>query len=149
MLHAIDSNGWTKNTSWCVPTAISLLSGIPLIHSHSRAAFIQDKALKDVKGVYGSEAAMLLREQGYKSKPITLRDRYQDAPTLSRFLADRTSYEKCLPLMVQVEKAPDFCHMIVCHYDYAADNWTMKPTPIKEFPHLGKYVTAAWIVQKK
>jgi hypothetical protein len=148
MLHSVDSRGWTANTAWCVPTAISFLSGIPLIHSHSRAAFIQEKSLKEVKGVYSSEAVMLLREQGYRAKPINLEERYTTAPKLNKFLKDRTSYEKCMPMMIQVEKAPDFCHMICCHYDYAADNWTMKPVPITKFPHRTKFVTLAWIIEK-
>ena len=149
MLHAIDSRGWTANTAWCVPTAVSFLSGIPLIHSHSRAAFVKDIALKDVEGLYGSEAALLLREQGYTAKRIALRERYSDAPLLKKFLGDRTSFEKCMPMMIQIEGKPDFCHMIVCHFNYAADNWTMKPVPTDQFPHLNRYVTAAWIVEKR
>lgn len=148
MIHAIDSRGWTKKTAWCVPTAVSLLSGAPLIHTHSRAAFIQEIAIDKVKGVYAAEAVMLLREQGYRSKQIALKDRYDDAPKLKKFLADRTGYEKCMPLMIQVEDAPDFCHMICSHFDYAADNWTMKPVPSAEFPHINRHVTAAWIIEK-
>lgn len=148
MLHSIETKGWTANTAWCVPTAISFLCGVPLIHSHSRAAFIQNTPLKEVKGVYASEAIMLLKEQGYRSKSIPLKDRYSDAPKLSEFLKDRTAYEKCMPIMIQVEKAPDFCHMVVSHYGYAADNWTMKPVDIERFPHRNKFVTAAWIIEK-
>mgnify|MGYP000900320227 CR=1 FL=1 len=149
MLHAIDTKGWTAKTAWCVPSAISFLTGVPLIHSHSRAAFIQDTALDEGKGVYATEALLLLREQGYTAKQIVLKDRYGDAPRLKKFLNDRTSYEKCMPMMVQVEDKKDFCHMITCHFDYAADNWTMKPVTFDKFPHMNKYVTAAWIVGKK
>ena len=148
MLHAIDTRGWETATAWCVPTVVSLLSGVPLIHSHSRAAFVQDKNLKDVEGVYASEALLLLREQGMKGEQIKLSDRYSDAPTLRRFLKERTAYEMCMPLMIQIEGKKDFCHMISCHYQYAADNHTMKPVPIDKFPHLRKYVTSAWVVSK-
>jgi hypothetical protein len=148
MLHAIDTRGWEKSKAWCAPTAISFLTGIPLIHSHSRAAFIQDKALKEVDGVYASEALLMLREQGYKGEQIKLSDRYLSSPTLNRFLKERTPYEMCMPLMIQIEDSNTFCHMISCHYGYAADNWTMRPVPIAEFPHLRKYVTGAWIISK-
>ncbi len=148
MLHAIDTRGWEANTAWCVPSAISFLTGIPLIHSHSRAAFIQNTKLLDVKGVYGSEALLMLREQGYKGVQLELKDRYTDAPTLKKFLNERTAYEKCMPLMIQIEDNKKFCHMCTAHYGYAADNHTMKPVAIQNFPHLRKLVTAVWVVSK-
>lgn len=148
MLHAIETRGWEANTAWCVPTVISLLTGVPLIHSHSRAAFLQDKAMKSVKGVYASEALLLLREQGCKGEQIDLSSRYSSAPLLSKFLAERTSYETCMPLMIQIEDSKKFCHMISAHLGFAADNHTMKPVPISQFPHLKKYVTGAWVVSK-
>jgi hypothetical protein len=148
MLHAIETRGWETNTAWCVPTTISFLTGIPLIHSHSRAAFIQDKSLKDVRGVYAEEALLMLREQGYKGEQIKLTERYDNAPLLKRFLDERTSYETCMPLMIQIEDSKKFCHMVVSHFFFAADNHTMKPVPIPEFPHLKKYVTGAWVVSK-
>lgn len=149
MLHSIDTRGWGTNTAWCVPTAISFLTGIPLFHSHSRAAFIQEKKVKDVEGVYAAEALLMLREQGYVGKQISLSDKYQSAPRLKKFLSERTMYEKCIPIMIQIEGSKDFCHMITAHYGYAADNHTMKPVPIDQFPHLTKYVTAAWIITKQ
>lgn len=149
MLYKIETRGWEANTAWCVPSAISFLTGIPLIHSHSRAAFIQDKKLNDVQGVYAAEALLMLREQGYKGEQISLNTRYGNKPpTLLRFLNDRTSFEKCMPLMIQIEDSKDFCHMVTAHFDFAADNHTMKPVPIKKFPHLRKYVTGAWVVSK-
>jgi len=148
MLHTIDSTGWDTYTSWCVPTVISLLSGIPLIHSHSRAAFVQDKTLKEVKGVYAAEALLMLREQGYKGERVDLDSRYNSAPRLKKFLKERTAWEKVMPLMIQIEDSKDFCHMIASHFEYAADNHTMKPVTIDKLPHLNKYVTSAWVVSK-
>jgi len=148
MLHAIETRGWSDVTAWCAPTAVSFLTGISLIHSHSRAAFIQDKKLKDVEGVYASEALLMLREQGYQGEKICLQDRYGDAPLLKTFLEDRTGYEKCMPLMIQIEDEKSFCHMITSHYGYIADNHTMKPVPINEFRNLRKLVTGAWIITK-
>jgi hypothetical protein len=148
MLHAIDSRGWTKNIAWCVPTVVSFISGVPLIHSHSRAAFIQNIPLKDVSGLYGAEATLLLREQGFVCKRVDLKSRYSDAPKLKAFLNDRTAYEQCMPMMIQVEDVPNFCHMIAAHYGYAADNHTMRPVKIEDFPHINRYVTQAWVVEK-
>lgn len=150
MLYQVETRGWETNTAYCVPTAISFLTGAPLIHTHSRAAFLQNIPLKSVKGVYGSEACLLLHEQGYKSEPIDLAKKgYKKPPTLLKFLRDRSAYEKCMTLMIQIENSSDFCHMITAHYNYAADNHTMKPVEIEKFPHLRKYVTNAWIVSKK
>lgn len=149
MLHAIDTKGWDSKTAWCAPTAIAFLTGAPLIHAHSRVAFLKDISLNDVEGVHSAETLMMLHEQGYRSKQIELKDRYDDAPKLSTFLKDRTSYEKCMPILIRVEKAPDFCHVVSAHFDYVADNWTMKPVPSNDFPHQNKHVTAAWVVQKK
>jgi hypothetical protein len=148
MLHIVDSKGWSEKTAWCVPTAISFLTGIPLLHSHSRAAFIQETKLNDVEGVYASEAALLLREQGYRVRQISLKDKYENAPKLKAFLNNLSGFEKVMPLMIQVEKKPDFVHMVVSHFGFAADNWTMKPVKADEFPHKNAYVTAAWIVEK-
>ena len=147
MLHKVDFAKFS-GVPYCVPTTISFLTGIPLIHSHSRAAFIQDKSLKDVRGVYAEEALLMLREQGYKGEQIKLTERYDNAPLLKRFLDERTSYETCMPLMIQIEDSKKFCHMVVSHFFFAADNHTMKPVPIPEFPHLKKYVTGAWVVSK-
>jgi hypothetical protein len=148
MLHTFDTRGWDKNIAYCVPTSISFLTGIPLIHSHSRAAMIQDVKMKDVKGVYTAEALLMLREQGYTGEKIKLSERYNDAPTLIRFMKDRTSYEKCMPLMIAIEDAKNFSHMISAHYNYIADNHTMKPVPYTEYKFRNKYVTEAWIIGK-
>lgn len=87
-------------------------------------------------------------ESVYKAIRIPLEERYENAPTLLKFLRGRTSYEICMPLMIQVEDKKDFCHMVTAHYSHAADNHTMKPVPIDKFPHLRKYVTNAFVVMK-
>lgn len=148
MLHKVDTKGWEKHTAWCVPTSISFLTGIPLIHSHSRAAFIQNKKLKEVKGIHTGDALLMLREQGYKGEQIYLSERYNDPPTLQKFLQDRTSFEMCMPLMIAIEDKKGFSHMITAHFGYAADNHTMKPVELPVFPWLKKYVTEAWIISK-
>jgi hypothetical protein len=148
MIHTVDFSKF-DGVSYCVPSTISFLTGVPLIHSHSRAAFIQDKKLNDVEGVYAEEAILMLREQGYFVNEIQLRDKYTEAPRLHRFLNERSAYEMCMPMMIRIEDSKKFCHMICAHFNFAADNHTMKPVPVSEFPHLKKFVTGAWTVYKK
>lgn len=142
MLYKLQTQDWDY-TMYCVPTAISFLTGAPVGHMHSRAAFMQNKARKEVQGVYLEEAVLLLREQGYKAIPIDMESRWGTPPTIRRFLDERTSYEKVMPIMFAT---PD--HMITAHYGYAADNWTKKPVRIEDFPKLGRKVVAAWVVTK-
>ena len=143
MLHTLDFTGWENVTAWCVPTSISFLTGAPIGHMHSRAAFMQNKARKDVKGVYQEEAVLLLREQGYKAIPIDMETRWQTPPTIQKFLAERSPYEMSMPVMFATND-----HMMTAHYGFAADNWTKKPVPISQFPKLGRKVVAAWVVME-
>lgn len=150
MLHTINTKGWSLKTAWCVPTAISFISGSPLIHTHSRAAFMGGINLEEVKGVAIDDAIVLLHEQGFVSKQICLRDRFGDeAPTLKEFMNSRTAYEMCVPLFIVIEKKPSFCHAVALHFNYLADNWTMKPTHVDEFPNNDAFVTAAFVAEKK
>lgn len=142
MLHKLQTHDWDY-TMYCVPSAISLLTGAPIGHTHSRAAFMQDKARKDVKGVYIEEAVLLLREQGYKAIPIDMETRWHTPPTIEKFLAGRSPYETSMPIMFATND-----HMMTAHYGFAADNWTKKPVPINQFPKLGRKVVAAWVVME-
>jgi hypothetical protein len=143
MLHTLDFKGWENFTPWCVPTAISLLTGSPVGHMHSRAAMIQNIARKDVKGVFAEEAVLLLREQGYNAVPIDMISRWKTPPSIEKFLAGRSSYEMVMPVMFATND-----HMMTAHFGYAADNWTKKPVPIASFPKLNREVVAAWVVSK-
>lgn len=150
MLHKIDTKGWEEHTAWCVPTAISFLTGAPLIHTHSRAAMMQNISISKVKGMHIAEAILLLNEQGYHVKELDLRGEYENnPPTLQRFIRDRTGLEIVLPLMISIEDSKDFCHMITSHFAHIADNHTMKPVPVNEYVHRRKWVCSAHIVMKK
>lgn len=142
MLKPLNLEGWNM-TAWCVPSAIAMLTGAPVGHMHVRAAFIQNTALKDVKGVFTEEAVLLLREQGYKAIPIRLTERYNKPPTIRQFLNDRTAYEFSMPIMFSTPK-----HMMVAHMGFAGDNWTKKPVAINQFPKLGRLVESAWVVME-
>jgi hypothetical protein len=143
MLHSIDFTGWENMVPYCVPTAISFLTGAPVAHMHSRAAFMQNKSIKDVKGVFLEEAVLLLREQGYKAIPIDMAGTFSEPPTIRKFLASRTKYQFCMPIMFATQE-----HMMTAQYGFAADNWTKKPVPIENFPKLNRKVVASWIVAK-
>lgn len=143
MLHTLNLDGWER-TAWCVPSAIAMLTGAPVGHMHVRAAFMQNKPLKDVQGMFHAEAVLLLREQGYKAVPIDLAARYEKPPTIQRFFKERTPFEFCMPIMFSTGD-----HMMTCHMGFAGDNWTKRPVPVTEFPKLRRTVVAAWIVSEK
>ncbi len=144
MLKELDFSGWEPNPSWCVPSAISMITGIPVAFMHMRAAFLQSKRLKDVKGLLPSEAVLLLSEQGWKTIPIDLFERYgSEGTTVGNFLKNRTPYEFCMPILFM-----NTDHCMCAHYEYAGDNHTKKPIRIKDFHYLKTKITNAWIVYK-
>jgi hypothetical protein len=142
MLHSLNLNGW-EDKAWCVPSAVAILTGASAMHMHSRAAFMRDITLKEVKELYVEEAILLLREQKYKVQQIALKDRWPTAPTLRRFFAGRTPYEFVMPVLVFTGD-----HALTCHMGYACDNWTKRPVPVSEFPKLKRPVQSAFIVMQ-
>lgn len=144
MLNALNLEGWNA-TAWCVPSAVSIITGIPVGFMHMRAAFHQSLSLNKVKGLFDEEAILLFGEQGYRLHQIDLNSRYDGKPpTIQRFLKDRTPYEFCMPIYFTTVD-----HAMTCHMGYAADNWTKKPVPISEFPKLHRKVCTAYVVCQK
>lgn len=144
MLKALDMTGW-NSISWCVPSAISMLTGIPVAFMHMRAAFHKQISLNEVEGLFDEEAILLLGEQGYGVRQIDLKERYGDTiPTIGKFLKERTPYEFCMPIYFTT---PD--HAMVCHMGYVGDNGTKKPVPIDQFPGLKRKMCSAYIVFEK
>ena len=142
MLHHLNLYGWA-GTAWCVPSAVAILTGAPVGHMHVRAAFITNQKLKDVKCVFCDDALLMLREQGYNAIPIDMSSRWPEPPTIEEFFAERTNYEKAMPIMFATDD-----HMMTCHYGFAADNWTARPVPVADFPELRRKVKFAWVVSK-
>lgn len=140
MLKELNLENWNK-PAWCVPSAISMITGISVAKMHELAAKMQGKETEKVKGVFMEEAVLLLRNQGYKAIPIKLSDRYQTAPTIETFLEKRTPYEFCMPIMFATVN-----HMMCAHFGFAGDNWTKKPVPINQFPSTKRRVVAAWVI---
>lgn len=148
MLHNVSVQGWGLNTAWCVPTALSMITGIPLAHAHSRAAFVQGKALKDVKGVDNESATFLFREQGYYLQKIDLEARFPTPVSISKFMKEgRTDFEKCIPMYLVI-KTNRGSHAICAHFDYVGDNRTMKPVPTETFWAKNKLVLEAHKIMK-
>lgn len=144
MLKSLDFSGW-NSTAWCVPSAISMITGIPVAFMHMRAAFHQELSLKKVKGIHDEEAILLLGEQGYRVQQIDLNSRYDgQPPTIQKFFTDRTPYEFCMPIYFTTVN-----HAMACHMGYAGDNWTKKPVPISKFPKLRRKVCSAYVVIPK
>jgi hypothetical protein len=143
MLHKIDDKNWSASM-YCVPSCISMITGANVGVMHSRAAFLLDQKITDVKGITDGEAIILLREQGYKAIPIDLVSRYDGKPpTVSRFLKERTNYEKVMPVYFTTKD-----HAMCAQYGFAGDNRTKKPIPVEQFPHLSKKVCSAYIISK-
>lgn len=143
MLHTLNLDGW-EHTAWCVPSAVAMLTGALVGHMHVRAAFMQNKPRTKVDGMFLDEAVLLLHEQGYKATPIDLAARYSTAPTIRKFVAERTAFEFCMPIMFSTAD-----HMMTCHMGFAGDNWTKRPVPVAQFPELNRKVIAAWVVSEK
>lgn len=143
MLHSVDFSKW-KTTPWCGPTALSFLTGVPLVHSHSRLAWMKDLPLTKVEGARVSEFILMLREQGYFAKQIDVLKGGNHYPAIKRFMQERTPYEKAMPVLIVLRN-----HYVSAHFDYLADNWTKKPTLVHDFPMLGRVVESAFVVSKK
>lgn len=143
MLKTLNLDGW-ETTAWCAPSAVAMVTGASVIHMHSRAAFLRGTSLKEVKELYPAETILLLREQGYGVEWIDMPTRFEKAPTIRKFLNDRTSYEKVMPVMFATDG-----HIMCAQYGFAGDNWTKKPVPIEDFPKLRRKVYKAWIVVKR
>ena len=66
---------------------------------------------------------------------MILLDKYDETnpPTLVAFMKNRDPIEKVMPMMVIVEKkSSKTAHALAVHFDYIADNHTMKPIHISE-----------------
>jgi len=146
MLHPLDLSKMT-GTAWCVPSAISMLTGYPVEKAHSRAAFLQNKSYEDVQGVYIDESILMLHELGFKVKQIDLGKRYAGelkcGPTLKRFFNDLKKYrdEFLQPMIVFTST-----HALTHHMGWAGDNWTKRPVPTNDFPKPHRLVDSAYMV---
>jgi len=144
MLHPLDTSKM-KSTLWCVPSAVSMLTGYPVEKAHSRAAFLQNKSFGSVKGMYISECIIMLHELGYYVKEINLTKRYghklKCGPSIKRFLTELRPHEFSQPMIIFTNT-----HAITSHMGWVGDNWTKHPVPLKEFPQTKRLVANAFTV---
>lgn len=129
-------------TPYCGPSAISILTGVPI----SRAEFsirrrrrggYRDAAgrRRPIKGAYNSEVIKCLRLLGCKVKRVKTAE-----PTLARFVEDT---RHAGVFLVNVTH-----HYVVTHAGMIADNGTgLKPQPFADFRKPLWRVTAAWRVE--
>ena len=151
MLHALSDEGWENNVKWCVPSVISIITGMPLAMSHMKAAFYENIGIKDVETVAASNAIMILNEEGFICEKIDLKSRYPQleyGPSIKRFMKELQGFEKAMPLMISVGDGKA-SHMIAAHMEFICDNSTMKPIHYTKFHKLGRAVKNAWIVKRK
>ena len=144
-LTPLDSDTWGR-TAWCGPSALAMLTGQTLGSAHSRFAFMQDKAVRDIKGVFIPEMLMALSDQGKMAEPINLMGRYPDhkyGPSIKRFMKERPlGDERMYPLLISTHN-----HLLCGQMDWLGDNWTKRPVPMAKFPKLNRNVDQAWIIK--
>jgi hypothetical protein len=145
MLKPINKKSY-DGTAWCVPSAVSMITGQSLLESHRRAAVLQHIDVGDVSGMWDREAALMLYELGYTATPIDLVSRYAGktpcGPTLKRFLNERTREEYASVLYITVHG-----HALTAHMGYVGDNSTGRPVPMDRFPKLGRLTKSAYIIR--
>lgn len=149
-LSPLNFKGFENKTLWCVPTAYSFITGVPLKDSHSLFAYVQKKAVNAVKGVFIDELREALAVNRKGLKPIDVYGRYHattsNGPTIERFFKERTFEEKMNPVVCVVTGNNGTTHMILMHMNFVMDNWTKRPVSIDDFPQTRRKVLEAYQV---
>jgi hypothetical protein len=147
-LKPIDATGYSKLQQWCVPSALSIITGAPLKETTEILTRISGRSYQELEGCWMEDAVLALNEYGFTAKPINIIDRFSDTthgPTLTRFFSERQPHEVINPLLVAVN-----AHAIVTHYNYIFDNSTggLPVTP-DYFPKTHRLVKEAYIIERK
>ena len=146
-IKAIDSTGYSKSTQWCVPSAIAMLTGLPLREATQLLSRIRQEPYHELKGTWTEEAVIALNELGYRSTPLDIAGRFSDTthgPTLRRFMNNRLPQEISNPLLIMVEG-----HALVSHWGLLGDNSTGgHMVPVARFPKPNRLVKEAFIITK-
>lgn len=146
MTHPLNTEGYSRGDVWCVPSAVSLLTGKLLVETAQRLASIRDQRYADLEGVWTEEAVLLLYEYGYRATAVPVVERFKDTvcgPTLRRFMEERQPMEVVNPLLIELDT-----HVVVSHFSFLFDNWVPKGAQIESFPKPTRLVKAAWIITK-
>jgi hypothetical protein len=147
MIKPLDTEGYTKGSMWCGPSAVALLTGAPLTFTTSRLAAMSKRSYAKTEGVWPDECVLLLHELGYQSKRVDIAARYPDrpyGPTLERYMRERRihdPWEEYNPTMIEVDG-----HLMTGHYGMLFDNWVPKGAPVALFPKTRRLVKNVWVV---
>lgn len=133
MLSRVDTKGYTKPTVWCGPSAVSILTGRPLVETTSRLAVAGGISYKQLDGVWSEDCLLVLHDYGFSHQEIPV----VGSPRLSTFMRTPRPF----PMLIELPG-----HLITAHFGYCADNWTMKPVPFADFPKPNRRVIAAWSI---
>lgn len=147
MLQPLNLEGYSRKVPWCGPSAVSILTGLPLKQITADFAYATDCRYNDIEGVWAEQALLVLHKYGYTHKQIDVVGRFRDTvcgPTLIRFWREQEGIEKVLPCLIEVDG-----HLLTSHMGFACDNWTKTPVPQIRFPKPNRLVKAAWIITKR
>ena len=146
-IKAIDSTGYSKPTQWCVPSAVAMLTGLPLREATQLLARIRQQPYQELEGVWLEEAVIALNELGYRSTPIDIAGRFSDTthgPTLRRFMNNRLPQEVTNPVLIGLDG-----HVVVSHWGLLGDNSTEgRMVATSRFPKPNRLVKEAFIITK-
>lgn len=142
MIHTdIDTTGYSKKRRWCVPSAVALLTGVPLVRATERLSAITGRSYEELSGVELSAAQLLLRELGYETRVVDLTERYRAPPQVQRFMAERQGLEQVMPLLLS-----NADHAFVAHYGMLFDNACPSGAPVAASHLRYKRLTEAYLV---
>lgn len=138
LLKPIDATGYTRKKKWCVPSAISTLTGLPLSVTTARCAHADGTAYSEVSGVLLSDALLVLAGLGWRHKAVDLPARFptlKQGPTLTRYMHTRSLEEIAMPILLSTGY-----HAFAGHGYFLSGNDTMYPVGWESFPKLGRKV---------
>ncbi|MCP4466926.1 MAG: hypothetical protein GY813_09290 [Halieaceae bacterium] len=136
---------WDR-TSWCVPSALAILTGCTVSSAHSKFAFINREDITKVSGCYAEDLLCALLDAGKQATPVDLHSRYPKhkyGPRLKTYLKDRPfNDERMYPLLLET-----YGHVQCVHMDYLASNWYPRPIKWSEASNLNDNLHRAWIIK--
>lgn len=146
MLSPLDTTGYSKQTKWCVPSAVAIIAGIPLREATQMLARIHNQTYAELEVAWAEDAILALHALGFKATPVPIMTMFPDTthgPTLKRFMAERTPDMFMNMMFIEVSG-----HVLTSHMGFAADNWTENVVSFNQFPKPHRLVKRAWIVNK-
>lgn len=140
-----DWTGYNKPDQWCVPTAVALITGVPVIEAASILARIAGKPLAETEGHWGEEALLAFGELGFRATAVDIPGRYPErpyGPTLKRYMRERRdTAERFYPTYIRVDG-----HALVAHMDHCFDNAVQSGAHHTAFPKPNRLVKSVHIV---